>query len=117
MAHLTSLYNAFGFANITAQNVAGVQFIGIFLASMLWSSISEVVSPVSNIFSRKQEYQADAFGAKACGSPEPLITGLIKLNSENLSELIPPKLYVFWNYSHPTLVERIEKLNANLKPN
>ena len=110
MAHLTSLYNAFGFANITSQNVAGVQFIGIFLASMLWSSISEVVSPVSNVFSRKQEYQADAFGAKACGSPEPLITGLIKLNSENLSELIPPKLYVFWNYSHPTLVERIEKL-------
>ena len=112
MAHLTGLYNAFGFADITAQNVAGVQFIGIFLASMLWSSISEIVSPVSNIFSRRHEYQADAFGADVCGSPEPLITGLIKLNSENLSELIPPKLYVFWNYSHPTLVERIEKLKG-----
>ena len=111
MAHLTGLYNAFGFTNITAQNVAGVQFIGMFLASMLWGAVSEIVTPVSNIFSRKQEYQADAFGAKACGTPDHLITGLIKLNSENLSELIPPKLYVFWNYSHPTLVERIEKLN------
>ena len=110
MAHLTGLYNAFGFADITAQNVAGAQFIGIYLASMLWSSVSEIVSPVSNIFSRKQEYEADAFGAKVCGSPDPLITGLIKLDSENLSELIPPKLYVFWNYSHPTLVERVEKL-------
>ena len=111
MAHLVGLYNAFGFADINAQNVAGVQFIGIFLAAMLWSSVSEIVTPLSNIFSRKQEYQADAFGADVCGSPDPLITGLIKLNSENLSELIPPKLYVFWNYSHPTLVERIEKLN------
>ncbi len=112
MAHLVNLYNAFGFVNITPQNVAEVQFIGIFLASMLWGSISEIVTPLSNIFSRKQEYQADAFGAVVCGSPEPLITGLIKLNSENLSELIPPKLYVFWNYSHPTLVERIEKLKT-----
>ncbi|MBR5645384.1 MAG: M48 family metallopeptidase [Treponema sp.] len=110
MAHLTGLYNAFGFSNITAQNIANVQFIGIFLASMLWGAVSEIISPVSNIFSRKQEYQADSFGAKACGKPDYLITGLIKLNSENLSELIPPKLYVFWNYSHPTLVERIEKL-------
>ena len=112
MAHLVGLYNAFGFANITAQNVASVQFIGIFLAAMVWTSVSEIVTPLSNIFSRKQEYQADAFGAKVCGSPEPLVTGLIKLNSENLSELIPPKLYVFWNYSHPTLVERVEKLSA-----
>ena len=111
MAHLMNLYDAFGFTNITAQNVAGVQFIGIFLASMLWGAVSEIVTPVSNIFSRRHEYQADAFGAKACGTPDHLITGLIKLNSENLSELIPPKLYVFWNYSHPTLVERIEKLN------
>ena len=111
IAHIPELYYAFGFLDdITAETIENVQFIGIFLASMLWGAISEIVTPLSNIFSRKQEYQADAFGAEACGSPEPLITGLIKLNSENLSELIPPKLYVFWNYSHPTLVERIEKL-------
>lgn len=111
IAHIPELYYAFGFLDdITSETIANVQFIGIFLASMLWGAISEIVTPLSNIFSRKQEYQADAFGADACGSPEPLINGLIKLNSENLSELIPPKLYVFWNYSHPTLVERIEKL-------
>ena len=64
----------------------------------------------SNGITVEQEYQADAFSAKVLENPEPLITGLIKLNSDNLSELLPPKLYVFWNYSHPTLVERIEKL-------
>ncbi len=110
MSHLTGLYNAFGFTTITTQNIANVQFIGIFLVSTLWASISEIVTPLSNIFSRRHEYQADAFGAKVSGTPDHLITGLIKLNSENLSELIPPKLYVFWNYSHPTLIERIEKL-------
>lgn len=112
MAHLPELYNAFGFANISAQNVAGVQFIGVTLATMLWISIKEIVSPISNIFSRRQEYQADAFSAKVCGSSEPLVSSLIKLDSENLSELLPPKLYVFWNYSHPTLAERVEKLNG-----
>ena len=38
---------------------------------------------------------------------------LIKLNSENLSDLLPSKLYVFWNYSHPTLLERIRQLQKH----
>lgn len=109
-AQFEKLYEGFGFTGITSENVAQVQFIGLFLASAVYGAVSEIISPVTNISSRKQEYEADAFGAKVCGSGEPLITGLIKLNSDNLSELIPPKLYVFWNYSHPTLIERIEKL-------
>lgn len=110
IANFTSLYEGFGFTSVTAQNIASFQFIGLFLAMTIYSSVSEILSPLVNISSRRQEYQADAFSAKTLENPQPLITGLIKLNSENLSELIPPKLYVFWNYSHPTLVERIEKL-------
>lgn len=108
-AQHTSLYTGFGFA-VSAENVQSMQFIGLVLASFVWSSLSELISPISNASSRRDEYQADAFSARLTKNPDALISGLIKLNSENLSELLPPKLYVAWNYSHPTLLERIEAL-------
>ncbi len=110
LARLPYMYNGFGFANINAGNVTFVQFLGLFLVMMIWSGLTEVLSPVLNYGSRKHEYQADAFATKVCGTSEHLINGLIKLNSDNLSELFPPAIYVFWNYSHPTLVQRIKAL-------
>ena len=110
LAQFTDLYTGFGFANITAQNVNSVQFIGLFLAILIYGSISEIISPITNIFSRKDEYAADKFSVEHCNNKEDLISALIKLNSDNLSELLPPKLYVFWNFSHPTLIERIAAL-------
>ena len=110
LAQFTDLYTGFGFANITAQNVSSVQFIGLFLAILIYGSISEIISPITNIFSRKDEYAADKFSLEHCNNKEELIYALIKLNSDNLSELLPPKLYVFWNFSHPTLIERIAAL-------
>lgn len=109
LAHCVSLYTGFGF-ECSSQIVGSMQFIGLFLAINIYSAVSEIISPVMNFSSRRDEYQADAFAAKICGSGEPLITGLIKLNSENLSELFPPPLYVFWNFSHPTLVQRVAAL-------
>lgn len=114
LAQFPTLYSGFGFSNITGMNFTQVQFLGLFLAITIYGAVSEIISPFMSIASRKDEYQADAYSAKVCGTGEHLITGLIKLNSENLSELFPPKLYVFWNYSHPTLVERVSKLKRNL---
>lgn len=110
IAQFADLYTAFGFTSVNSANVSQVQFIGLFLAMTLYSSISEIISPLTNISSRKNEYEADAYSAKVTGHPDDLINSLIKLNSENLSELLPPKVYVFWNFSHPTLIERIEAL-------
>ena len=69
-----------------------------------------MITPVTNFMSRKDEYQADNFSKEITKNPDALVSGLIKLNSENLSELIPSKIYAFWNYSHPTLLERIKNL-------
>ena len=115
LAQLPALYTGFGFNQITAANVASVQFIGLFLVLQIYGSISEIISPISNISSRRHEYQADSFAAEVCGTGKDLVSGLIKLNSENLSELLPPKLYVFWNFSHPTLIERINNLKTKGK--
>ena len=107
------LYTGFGFA-ITQEMIIPLQFIGLFLSSLVATSLTEILSPIMNFGSRKDEYAADKFSAELTKNPDALISGLIKLNSENLSELLPPKLYVIWNYSHPTLIERIKALK-NLK--
>ncbi len=109
LVQIPSIYSGFGFS-IPEASISTVQFIGLFLAVNIYSSISEIISPVANIFSRKDEYAADKYSSELCGTSDYLISGLIKLNSENLKELIPPKIYVFWNYSHPTLTERISAL-------
>ena len=65
-----------------------------------------------NIFSRKNEYQADAFAAKYFDASE-LGSALKKLSVKNLSNLRPHPAYVFFHYSHPTLLQRLNALKAN----
>ncbi len=109
LSQVPELYYAFGF-DVPAGQLKWMQFIGITLTSFVWQSVSEILTPVGNISSRKHEYEADRFSADVCGTSKDLISGLVKLNSENLSELYPPPVYVWWNYSHPTLVQRVKAL-------
>lgn len=106
-----NIYVGFGFP-FAGVNIQAVQFIGLILAAMVAESLMEFLNPITNFFSRKDEFQADAFSARLTKNPDALISGLIKLNSENLSELSPSKAYAFWNYSHPPLTERIEALES-----
>ena len=110
LANLPSLYEGFGFYQIQTQGLQSLEFVGLFLAMLLFEAVQEIIEPLINWGSRKDEYQADAFAATLTGTSDHLINALIKLNSENLSDLLPSKLYVFWNYSHPTLLERIRQL-------
>lgn len=75
----------------------------------LYTPVSMVLDLMGNVFSRKYEYQADAFAAEY-GYGDELISGLKKLSATSLSNLMPHPLYVFFNYSHPTLFQRISKL-------
>jgi STE24 endopeptidase len=61
------------------------------------------------MFSRKYEYEADAF-AREKYSATKLTDALIKLSVKSLSNLTPHPLYVFFNYSHPTLLQRMQML-------
>lgn len=89
----------------------GKMFIpALLLLSQLLPLVSFWTSPVSNYFSRKHEYEADAFARETIGSPEPLIAALEKLHTENLSNLTPHPLFSAFHYSHPTLFERVEAL-------
>ncbi len=83
--------------------------IGLVAFGILYSPISEITGIVMNYVSRMFEYQADDY-AKETYQPEPLITSLKKLSKNSLSNLTPHPSYVFMNYSHPTLLQRVRNL-------
>jgi STE24 endopeptidase len=83
--------------------------IGLIAFGVLYSPISMVSGLAMNIFSRKNEYQADAFAAKHFDTNE-LASALKKLSVKNLSNLRPHPVYVFFHYSHPTLLQRLNAL-------
>ncbi|MCK4661387.1 MAG: M48 family metallopeptidase [Bacteroidales bacterium] len=83
--------------------------IGLIAFGILYSPLSTIIGLAMNIFSRKNEYQADNF-AKENYEGEMLISALKKLSVKNLSNLTPHPIYVFFHYSHPTLLQRLRNL-------
>jgi len=84
--------------------------IGMIAFSILYSPFSLITGLVMNMVSRKNEFGADAFAAQNF-RPGPLISALKKLSVKNLSNLTPHPVYVFFNYSHPPLLQRLEHLH------
>ncbi|MDR2970399.1 MAG: M48 family metallopeptidase [Bacteroidales bacterium] len=76
---------------------------------IIYSPVSMVLDIFSNMQSRKNEYQADAF-TKKHGVSEHLIIALKKLSSQNMSNLTPHPWTVFLEYSHPPLDARVRYL-------
>jgi STE24 endopeptidase len=76
---------------------------------ILYSPISTITGLCMSVFSRKNEYEADKYAKDTFGAL-PLITALKKLSANNLSNLTPHTWFVFFNYSHPTLLQRIKSL-------
>jgi len=86
--------------------------IGLIAFGILYSPISMVTGLFMNVFPRKNEYQADAFAAKYFDANE-LASALKKLSVKNLSNLRPHPAYVFFHYSHPTLLQRLNALKID----
>ncbi|HAF28463.1 MAG TPA: peptidase M48 [Bacteroidales bacterium] len=87
--------------------------LGLITFGFLYSPISTIIGLFMNVISRKNEYAADQFASENYKGIY-LQDALKKLSVNNLSNLTPHPLYVFFNYSHPTLLQRlkfIEKFN------
>ena len=83
--------------------------IGLVAFGVLYTPISEIIGLFMNQLSRAFEYQADEF-AKQTFASKPLIEALKKLSKNNLSNLTPHPLYVWYHYSHPPLLQRFRAL-------
>ncbi len=85
--------------------------IGIVVFGLLYQPVSTLLGLLMNQFSRHNEYQADAF-ANAYGLGGALVSGLKKISVHALSNLNPHPAYVFVHYSHPTLLQRMSKIES-----
>ena len=97
-------YEAFGFApgNLTPA---------LLLFALLSGAVTFWFAPLTNLWSRKFEYEADAYAAATMRETGSLTGALRKLNAKNLSNLTPHPLYSGFYYSHPTLMEREQALS------
>jgi STE24 endopeptidase len=77
--------------------------------ALLYSPLSTVMGLAMNSLSRRNEYEADRFAARH-SSVTALATALKKLSVNNLSNLTPHPAYVFFNYSHPPLLQRLRAM-------
>jgi len=89
---------------------------GMPAALLLFMLVAELATfwlhPLGNWWSRRHEYEADAFARAALGEAAPLVGALRKLHEKNLSNLTPHPAFSFFHYSHPTLLEREAALRA-----
>ncbi|MCI5134100.1 MAG: M48 family peptidase [Candidatus Electrothrix sp. AW2] len=98
------LFAAFAMEHISVY--AGLIFFGF-----LYAPVSMLLGIFFHIYSRKNEYEADAWAVQTTDDQgEGLINGLKKLSVHNLSNLTPHPLNVFIHYSHPPVLQRIKAI-------
>jgi len=110
-------------------------FLTLFLVAFLYShsiswfsftSISEIAAlpllvlwmiilglfqaPVTNIISRKFEYEADEYAISSTRKTEAFISTLEKLTEQNLGDKNPHPFVEWFFYSHPSINKRIEAI-------
>lgn len=99
-----ALFEAFGVDEPSVY--AGVVFVAILLRPL-----QLVLSLGDAALSRRHERQADSFAVATTGRGDLLASGLKRLSKDSLSNLTPHPVYVFLNYSHPPVLERVRVLD------
>ena len=84
----------------------GVALILFFLALPVFTF---VFGPLASLYSRRHEYEADAFAARHSSAPS-LVRALVKLYEDNAATLTPDPLYSTFHDSHPPAAARIARL-------
>ena len=103
--------------NSTLSAALGANEMGVHLNllafGLLYTPISKLTGLFMNLISRKNEFEADKYAAQTYNA-SALQDALKKLSVDNLSNLTPHPAYVFFHYSHPPLLKRLEALNLHL---
>ncbi len=88
-------------------------FARLTMLGFLGSLLGELLSPLSMLWSRHHEWQADAFATQLTGQPQDLASALTRLAEDNLTNLFPHPWYAAVHHSHPPAVERVRRLRES----
>jgi len=92
-------------------------YVMIILLILFMPVLGFLMMPIMGLVSRHNEYEADKMGSElggASGAIE-LANALQKLVSENKSFPLSHPLYIFFNYTHPPVLERLKALGVDIE--
>jgi len=98
------LFDAFFMQNISV-------YAGLIFFAMLYSPLDFFIGLLMQMVSRKNETEADRFAVETTNDSQSMIDALKKLSAHNLTNLTPHPFYVFLNYSHPPVLQRIAAIS------
>ena len=85
--------------------------VALLLFFMVLPIFSFLLGPIMSAYSRKHEFEADAYAAKQTDSAD-LVNALVKLYQDNAATLTPDPLYSKFYDSHPPAMVRISHLKT-----
>ena len=88
----------------------GNDALALLLFILVVPLFSFFISPIFAQFSRKHEFEADAYAVSQTDGKD-LANALLKLYQDNASTLTPDPLFVKFYYSHPPASERLARMN------
>ncbi|MDI6753409.1 MAG: M48 family metallopeptidase [Thermodesulfobacteriota bacterium] len=97
------IYQTFGFPE-------PIPYVGILLIGALFSPLGYFAQPLGSAILRKFEREADDFSRELRQTAKPMVNALKRLAVDNLANLTPHPIYAWFYYSHPPLVDRIQRL-------
>ena len=97
------LFDAFGVREISPH-------VGLVLFSILLEPVNKALGVLAHAWSRRHEFEADAYAANVTGDGAALGEALKKMTADHLSHPSPAPLRVWLDYSHPPLLQRLEAL-------
>ncbi|MFZ1712928.1 MAG: M48 family metalloprotease, partial [Nitrosomonas sp.] len=84
--------------------------MALLLFFLIMPVFSFLLQPISSLYSRKHEFEADEYAAQHA-SAKDLIKALVKLYQDNAATLTPDPLHSAFYDSHPPAAIRIAHLN------
>ena len=85
--------------------------LGLLLFLLVASEFTFFLQPLTSLYSRRHEFEADAYAAANASAPE-LVRALVKLYQDNAATLTPDPLHSAFYDSHPPAAARIARLQA-----
>lgn len=91
----------FGFASVSDISALPLLFLYLSLYGL-------ITTPITNIQSRKYEWEADTFALQTTKDKGAFISAMEKLADQNLADKTPNKIIEYLFHSHPSLEKRIQ---------
>ena len=103
-------FGLYGALLLNHQSIYG----GLVGFGLLYTPVETALAILTNLLSRRHEFAADRFAVDTAPSPQSLVGALKMLSVSSLTHPNPHWFYVFLNYSHPPLVQRLQAIDERL---